>query len=222
MTPDFWQQAWEEGRINFHQDRVHPDLLAHAERFLPGQRVLVPLCGKSHDLVWLAARGLSVVGVELSPLAVAQFHEEHGISATITAEGGLQRWDSPRLTIYVADIFTLSPAQVGRFERIWDRAALVALAPPQRPPYARLLTALLADQGAMLLNCFRYDLIREGPPHSVPEHEVLALYGAVGALELRTAVADNTAMPQWREQGLRELVTTTWWLSRQTQGRTSG
>ncbi len=35
-----------------------------------GRRVLVPLCGKTPDLLWLAEQGNEIVGVELSEIAV--------------------------------------------------------------------------------------------------------------------------------------------------------
>src|SRR3546814_12861307 len=65
-----------------------------------GSRVFVPLCGKSLDMAWLAARGHRVLGVELSPLAVGQFFDENGLApaqrepplgTTGSARGG-ERW----------------------------------------------------------------------------------------------------------------------------------
>jgi len=78
MDPDFWHQRWREGRIGFHQDRPTPLLLEHwpALELTVGSQVFVPLAGKSLDLVWLAAQGYRVLGVELSPLAVAQFFDD--------------------------------------------------------------------------------------------------------------------------------------------------
>ncbi len=44
-----------------------------------GSRVLVPLCGKSVDLLWLVGQGCDVTGVELSEIAVRAFFAEAGI-----------------------------------------------------------------------------------------------------------------------------------------------
>ena len=41
--------------------------------------MFVPLCGKSLDLAWLCEQGMSVVGIDLSPLAVQNFFEENHI-----------------------------------------------------------------------------------------------------------------------------------------------
>src|SRR3546814_8142059 len=82
MDPDFWQQRWRDNRIGFHRDGVLPLLEKHwpSLGLATGSRVFVPLCGKSLDMAWLAARGHRVLGVELSPLAVGQFFDENGLA----------------------------------------------------------------------------------------------------------------------------------------------
>lgn len=49
MDSQFWITAWHEGRTNFHQADFHDKLLEYFPQLNPikGQRVLVPLCGKS-------------------------------------------------------------------------------------------------------------------------------------------------------------------------------
>ena len=81
MDPEFWQQRWRDRQIGFHQDKPTPLLLKHWPSLgVPrGARVFVPLCGKSLDLAWFAARGHRVLGVELSQLAVDEFFAEHGL-----------------------------------------------------------------------------------------------------------------------------------------------
>ena len=82
MQPEFWHDRWQRNQIGFHQEQVNPCL----ERLWPqlelprGARVLVPLCGKSLDLSWLAASGFEVLGVELSQTAVEQFFSEQRVS----------------------------------------------------------------------------------------------------------------------------------------------
>ena len=42
--------------------------------------VLVPLCGKSKDMIWLAQNGCSVVGIEYVGAAIVAFFEENAIT----------------------------------------------------------------------------------------------------------------------------------------------
>jgi hypothetical protein len=67
----FWLERWEQKEIGFHKKEVHPGLLFAQNQLnlMSGQICLVPLCGKSLDLLWFARQGLKVVGVELSSIA---------------------------------------------------------------------------------------------------------------------------------------------------------
>lgn len=79
-----WIRNWNAGRyskadVSFHKGHVNPHLKKHeAELHLvPGQTVLVPLCGKTLDMAFLAARGLNVLGVEGVERPIQEFSEEN-------------------------------------------------------------------------------------------------------------------------------------------------
>ena len=59
----FWHTRWAN-QIGFHLDEINPYLMRHLSRLRlqAGERILVPLCGKTLDLAWLAAQGLEVLG----------------------------------------------------------------------------------------------------------------------------------------------------------------
>ena len=79
MDAAFWIKSWNEGRTGFHQSDFNDKLTGYFPTFRPekGQKVLVPLCGKSKDLVWLQGQGLCVHGVELHEQAVESFFTEN-------------------------------------------------------------------------------------------------------------------------------------------------
>ncbi|MEA9481868.1 hypothetical protein VC290_16130, partial [Xanthomonas campestris] len=87
MDTDFWLQRWQDGQTGFHQDEVMPLLQKHWPALqLPAHaRVLVPLCGKTLDLHWLAAQGHRVLGVEISPLAVTQFFDDADVHPILSS-----------------------------------------------------------------------------------------------------------------------------------------
>lgn len=192
MDKTFWENRWEAGQIGFHEAAPHPLLQAHWHRVgaAAGSRVLAPLCGKSHDLEWLADAGHEVIGVELSPLAVAAFFAERGLSATVTGSGPLACWRSGPYTLYCGDFFAFGHDQCGPFDAIYDRAALIALPPPMRRDYAAHLDALAAagQAEAMFLITVAYpqDAVSP-PPFVVPQDEVDALYSSGWAIERITS-----------------------------------
>ncbi len=177
MDKDFWLERWRNAQIGFHLARPNPRLVAHADLLDAGgpKRVLVPLCGKSLDLAYLASHGHSVVGVELAETAAAAFFAEHGATPTRTALHGLERLESDGVSIVVGDFFACDRERVGTFDAAYDRAALIALPPETRPAYVAKLRSLLAPGATILLVTLDFDA-DGGPPFSVGDAEVRALY----------------------------------------------
>jgi len=200
MDPSYWLTAWDEGRTAFHAEAVHPGLLAHGAAFLAGgpHRVLVPLCGKTVDLAWMTAQGHDVVGVELAEKAIVALHAREGRAPTISDRGPYRAWESPRTTILQGDVLALTPALAGPIDRVWDRAALVALDPERRARYVAVARTLLAPGAVVLLETFTYEQAKKpGPPHCVSEDEVRSLWA--GARIERLSEVD--AIEQMRPRG---------------------
>ena len=180
MNPEFWHARWANNEIGFHLDEVQPLLVEHFGRLslAPGQRVLVPLCGKTRDIGWLLAQGVEVVGVELSRLAVEQLFADLGLIPAVEPAGAGECFRGPGLAVFVGDFFALSRAQLGPVDAVYDRAALVALPPEMRSRYAEHLAAL-SERAPQLLLTLEYDpALHPGPPFALGAAEVGALYGA--------------------------------------------
>ena len=190
MNSKFWQQRWQEGRIGFHQSDVNPELIKHFSTLaLPiGSRVLVPLCGKSVDMVWLAHAGYNVVGIELVESAVQAFFIEQNITPTITeftsaADGStLKRYQGQlagqTISLWVADIFVLSPTAIGDIAAVYDRAALIALPADMRPDYSKQIYKL-SNNAPQLLITLHYDQSKkDGPPFSISREQLQQYYDA--------------------------------------------
>lgn len=107
-----------------------------------GQRVFVPLCGKSSDMIWLAEQGFDVIGVELSPLAVQAFFLENNIKAEQTRMGAFIKYQAGRIVILCGDFFKLNKTLLGEVHYIYDRASLTALPAHLRGRYVRKVLKL--------------------------------------------------------------------------------
>ncbi len=214
MDPQFWHERWARGEIGFHRGDVHPLLVRHGAP-LAGRRVLVPLCGKSLDLVHLAGLGCTVVGIELSAAAIGAFFAERGLEPAVTTQGPGRVWEAGPYTLLEGDYFALSAADLGApCTGLYDRAALIALPPERRPAYAAHTARLLARGAWGLLITLDYPQeAMAGPPFAVPEAEVRALYGpwaGIAALEREDALA---AEPRFAARGLTRLHQTAWALA---------
>lgn len=216
MDADFWHERWAKNEIGFHRSEHHPSLI----RFWPmlglpaGSPVFVPLCGKSRDLLWLRAAGHEVIGVELSPLAVDSFFAENHLAATVEREGAFATYRGGGFTLYCGDFFALEPAMLAGVAAVYDRAALVALPPVLRRDYAAHLVRLLLPGTQTLLVSFEYPQEEmSGPPFSVSEDEIRALFAPVTAIE-HLATSDILAQEErFRKRGLSRLVEKTFRLT---------
>jgi thiopurine S-methyltransferase len=142
--------------------------------------VLVPLCGKSEDLAFLAGRGHDVVGVELVEDAVRQFFADHQATPAIRVCDGSTIYTAGSITIVAGDFFATTVALVGDIDGIYDRAALIALPPELRARYVPHVRAIAPRAQRELLITLEYPPgSYTGPPFSVEEAEVRSTF--VGA-----------------------------------------
>lgn len=215
MDAEFWHERWRSNQIAFHQPQVNAALVAHWARLdpRPGEPVLVPLCGKSLDMRWLAQAGHPVVGVEIDPIAVAAFFADEDLAPTRTPAGALVEYAAGPYRLLQGDFLATRPADTGGARLVYDRAALVALPPAMRPGYCAHLRALLPADARLLLLTFEYDQERsKGPPFAVPEAEVRGQFGDAFDIECleRRDILDSE--PRFRERGLTSMVEIVWHL----------
>lgn len=180
MKTDFWIERWRDGRTGFHEGRVNALLAEHAAQLGQRRRVLVPLCGKSEDLAFLAAQGHEVVGIELVEDAVSAFFSEHGLSPDVEKRGELTFYREGSFTLIAGDIFNVTPQDVGIINALYDRAALIALPERMRPRYTTHVRRLVSPGSTGLVITFEYPQeLMEGPPFSVPEAELRTHYAGL-------------------------------------------
>jgi len=218
MEPDFWHQRWQDKLTGFHQREFNPHLATFWSRLQiqPGEQVFVPLCGKSLDMLWLR-EGYSVLGVELSPIAVEEFYVENGLVATHRRQGTFSVSETDNLCLLCGDYFDLQPAQLQRVRAVYDRAALVALPTDMRPPYVSRLTSLLSAPVSMLLVAMEYDQQQmKGPPFAVDEKEIRDLFELHWSIQLLHEENILANEPRFRERGLSRLSEKIYLLNKST------
>ena len=180
MEPKFWQERWARNQIGFHLPEVNPYLQRHWPKLAlaEGAKVLVPLCGKSLDLMWLASLGYRVLGVELSEQAVEAFFSEQGLVPRISQRGVFKVYRADLIEVWCGDFFALDAEALADCSALYDRAALIALPPLMRAQYAEHLNALVRPGCQGLLITLDYDQTqRAGPPFAVADEEVKLLLG---------------------------------------------
>ena len=211
MKHGFWKDKWKRGEIGFHRDEVHPNLQRELTWFESGQshHVLVPLCGKTHDLFFLAGRGHRVTGVELSSIACAAVFEREGVMPERSQVGPYTAWSGGGVTVLQGDFFALMPEHVPGVTRVWDRASMIALPPEMRVAYVQTIQRVLVDRAAsrVLLNTLVYNAAAGmGPPFAVPDDEVHRAYSDWNVTRVLEDDQSDRIRPKWQERGVTELL----------------
>lgn len=196
-----WADAWERGDIGFHQSTTN-DFLRRFGPLVWGMnpgRVLVPLCGKSLDMVHLAETANAVVGVEFVEQAVQEFFAERELTAVVTSTPPKTYTAGP-YTLFAADFFSVAADHTGTIDSVFDRASIVALDGETRARYADHLASLLPTNATVLLITFDYNQsFMAGPPFAVPDDEVHRLFDEMFEIELLDTV--NALNDEMRARG---------------------
>ena len=186
MEPEFWIERWNASLIGFHQDEVNSYLQQHwrALALPPGNRVFVPLCGKSLDMLWLRSQGYEVLGVELSGIAVDAFFSENGLVPEVDSIGAFRRLRCDGITLLEGDFFDLDESMLAGVGAIYDRASLIALPHQMRRAYVEKLRELFNTPIQSLLVTMEYAQHQmNGPPFSVNDKEINELFGGWSHVE---------------------------------------
>lgn len=173
-----WLKRWREGRIGFHRATPHPALVRYWGTLgVPrAAKVLVPLCGKSVDMRWLADAGHPVLGVELAPDAIEQFVAGRDQGVLRYGQAGFDIVRQGSIELWQGDFFHLHIRQVAEIAAFYDRASLIALPRPTRQRYAFHLAQLVPPGACGLLISMTRKDPDAGPPYSVSHAEIEQLF----------------------------------------------
>lgn len=149
LTSTYWQARYDEGRTGWDRGGPSPMLGIWLEaEILRPCRILIPGCGRGHEVVALAARGFDVTAVDFAEAAVHSLQtrlREKQLEAVVTQ----------------ADLLEFTPAEP--FAAIYEQTCLCALHPSLWHAYeARLRQWLLP--GGLLCALFMQTDKPEGPP----------------------------------------------------------
>ena len=164
-----WENRYQAGETPWEKGQAAPplmELLAEPEPVDWGRGpILVPGCGYGHDVRALAALGIPVLGVDLSPTAVARARDFPKV--------GDENYE-------LADV--LQPAWLNgrQFSAVWEHTCFCAIDPADRGRYAEVMASCLPVGGLLVgvffINPFDPGEEREGPPFGTTVAELDAWF----------------------------------------------
>lgn len=177
MNKVFWNNKWENNEIGFHQNNVTPLLKKYLHYFLDKNSIkkscLLPLCGKTFDLIYLSEFFKEVTGVELIKKAIEDFYIENNLEMR-TRNSSIS---SKNIEIFNEDFFSFNKSENKKYSYIFDRASLIAISPVSREKYVQSIKRSMSTNCKIFLITIEYkqDQI-EGPPFSLSDDDVKSLF----------------------------------------------
>lgn len=157
----WWQARYDTGATGWDRGGPSPVLedWLRAGALVPC-RILVPGCGRGHEVAALVRAGFEVTGVDYAPAAV------EALGARLAAE---------RLAAEVVegDVFAWTPDRP--FEAIYEQTCLCALPPARWEEYERRLASWLLP-GGTLAAAFMQTSAPSGPPFACPPDAMRRLF----------------------------------------------
>lgn len=211
MNPDFWHERWSNNETGFHLDQPNPAMLHHWPT-IPidlGSRVLVPLCGKTVDILWFLKQGYQVVGIELSEIALDALAEsiEEMFSLAVDKQeiDGVILYRAAGILLICGDWFKLTADDIGPIHAVYDRAALVALPEDMRGTYSQHLLSIAGVVPQLLVTMDYNQDEMSGPPFSVSADNVESYYASSMNIDVLHSEERINKEPRFRERGLTSM-----------------
>jgi len=185
LTRCYWQARYDQGQTSWDRGGASPTLLRWlATGELRPCRILVPGCGRGHEVIALAQAGFDVTGVDFAPAAITAVQSRLG-SEGLAAE------------ILQSDLFTYRPDEP--FEAIYEQTCLCALSPERWADYEERLAGWLTPGGRLFAAFMQTDSV-DGPPFACAPDVMRRLFAT------DRWVWPDELVPQEHPTGLVELT----------------
>ncbi len=163
--PEFWGERYREGRTGWDLGQPSPNLQRLTDEYVPrGARVLVPGCGRGHDVCALAGKGLAVTGLDFAPEAI------EAARALASQKGVEAEW-------VVGDLFAERPEWHASFDAWVELTCFCAIDPARRADYVRQCAQWLKP-GGVFIGVFFVGLPPGGPPYDSVPDDIRSLFAA--------------------------------------------
>jgi SAM-dependent methyltransferase len=163
LTRCYWQARYDQGQTGWDRGGVSPTLVQWlAAGDMRPCRILVPGCGRGHEVVALAKAGFDVTGVDFAPAAVVAVQRQLA-SLGLVAD------------VVQSDLFAYRPDRP--FAAIYEQTCLCALPPERWAEYEERLAAWLT-LGGRLFAAFMQTDSADGPPFACHPEAMRELFAA--------------------------------------------
>lgn len=158
----FWDECYANGNTLWDRGAVHPALRCWLEHgHAVGESIIVPGCGRGHEVIELARRGFEVTAIDFASDPVNELNEQ-------LAQTG------QHARVLQQDIFQFKPDDL--FDFVWEQTCLCAIDPQSRSDYERAVFTWLKPNGKLLVLFAQTGRPDKGPPFHCDFDEMRELF----------------------------------------------
>ena len=159
-----WQRRYEQNDTPWDKGAAAPALTTFLREKQIAGRVLVPGCGRGHEVRALGAQpNVSVVGLDISATAIAQAKKLSSPSAL-------------EVNFIIGDFFNLPSKLKRSFDWLVEHTCFCAIKPEQRPDYVRSASTALRTGGKIFGIFYLNPDTESGPPFAVSKEALAQLF----------------------------------------------
>jgi SAM-dependent methyltransferase len=167
----YWEERYAQGEDEWDKGAPSPGLVDFLQGDNPETgRVLVPGCGRGHDVRAWARAGFDATGLDVTLAAVRDAAEIAGREGLTNAK------------FVQGDFFQPPSAWRGGFDWMFEHTFFCAIHPTLRDRYVEQMAGYLRDGGHLLGVFYMIPPEEEGPPFGTTREELLRRFG--GRFEL--------------------------------------
>lgn len=159
-TKGEWIKEWEESlKPPWSMKGINPYIKQFKNYLTKGKecvKIFFPMCGDVADMSWMAEMGHTIIGVEISPVAIEKFFNENEIQYDVNSfelmNGTVYTSKNRNIRIYCGDFFLFGPSVERDFDGIWDRGSFNTLCDMTlKKKYINILTLVMKPDCTIIM-----------------------------------------------------------------------
>ena len=154
-----WQGHYDSNDLGWDLGKVAPPFIKlWKDKKLPLGKVMIPGCGRGHEVVFLAEIGFDVTAIDFSQGAVNYLEKtlrERNLSGQVLYQ----------------DFFDMDDSHNSRYDLVLEQTFFCAIPPRQRKDYVLNVTRMLKP-GGILVGLFYHTDQEGGPPYNTTREDI--------------------------------------------------
>ncbi len=158
-----WQGHYDSNDLGWDLEQVAPPFIKlWQEEKLPLGKVLVPGCGRGHEVVFLAENGFEVTAIDFSKGAVTYLEKtlrERNLNGRVLYQ----------------DFFDMDGSHDGYYDLVLEQTFFCAIPPRLRNDYVLNVARMLKSEGT-LVGLFYHTDQEGGPPYNTTREDIESFF----------------------------------------------